>query len=755
MYHSLSSTFMPQSLFFLIVNSESVELPQGLTQEQQKEELLNIQMKIWLTPQTERKISLQRAAINQAEYFCQKIPDCVNLICQYLKELLIFSISDKIEVNSHPFLSHFAHTILLSRLPIYSRIYAALACIQIVYPHLKTQGLKEQMQLIQEAVFAAANSLIEYPMPLIKLIFLIVSNTLKEEIFIDTNKYRYGPIIKLIFSQQLLKECPNVSEVITMLLDYFEKNTLKYMMQLIIDNSMQVVENAKDCTSIFQLVNLNKRWRQMVQDEPNLRQQVNLNYFPVVQASTLKFLQIVENNFKVQQQLKEQQRKLGQKKGSTAQAVLDVSQNPENQLNNLTKTVDKALLSLLRACCFNLQPQIDNQQFIEIEKKLMPLFRQMVDDLLQPYQIQLLKVAEAIVVVKKQLTPTTSFALKNLHFIFEQSFSIKRIKSLIIFLAFGQDFYKMNSQILVQASLMCIKLLSTPELIQIYTQKDVLDIFIMIQVMHINHYNVELQFNIAQLLDTLMDLKGIMDKECRVQRVLAILSLSHNYIQQMFDYFGSKDKRSQLVDFIMSDFSAINNQSLTNYEIKIFVCGISNLFLRYREQYHLNLDEELFPVVIRSVNMLFWQKYIHDKKVYFDLKQPLNPDLINVNQKNQIPSRNAGLKDDDDECLSEFFLSEYRDICSESLDDMEERKEAEKYYKDTNIIYKDYDEYIYFKKYLVNSFFNDKDTLKSFLLQKNKRISRMVEMVLRCKRVRITRDGGREFIRFIFNFSTN
>ena len=56
------------------------------------------------------------------------------------------------------------------------------------------------MQLIQETIFAAANNLIEYPMPLIKLIFLIVSNTMKEELFLDSNKYRYGPIIKLIFS---------------------------------------------------------------------------------------------------------------------------------------------------------------------------------------------------------------------------------------------------------------------------------------------------------------------------------------------------------------------------------------------------------------------------------------------------------------------------------------------------------------------------------------------------------------------------
>ena len=111
---------------------------------------------------------------------------------------------------------------------------------------MKSKGMTEQMQLIQETVFCAALSLVEYPLPLIKLIFLIVANTMKEEIFVEGNKYRYGPILKLVFSQQLLKECPAVGHVIVQLLDYFGKHTLRFMMQLIIDNSMQVVESARD-----------------------------------------------------------------------------------------------------------------------------------------------------------------------------------------------------------------------------------------------------------------------------------------------------------------------------------------------------------------------------------------------------------------------------------------------------------------------------------------------------------------------------
>lgn len=121
----------------------------------------------------------------------------------------------------------------------------------------------------------------------------------------------------------------------------------------------------------------------------------------------------------------------------------------------------------------------------------MPLFRQMLDEVLQPYQIQLLKISEAIVIIKKQLTPTTSFALKNLHEIYEISSVIRRVKSLIIFLAYGGDFYKMNTQFLVQTSFIAIKLLANNQ-IALMKPKEVINIFIMTQILHLNHYNVEL-----------------------------------------------------------------------------------------------------------------------------------------------------------------------------------------------------------------------------------------------------------------------
>eukprot|EP00347_Sterkiella_histriomuscorum_P011111 403373715 len=756
LFHSLSSTFMPQSLFFLIVNTDtgSVDpIDTNLTADQQKELVLNQQMRIWIDPVNQQKLSLQRAAIDHSEYFCQKIPDCINLICQYLKELLIFSLSDKIEVNSHPFLSHFSHTVLLSRLPIFSRIYASLACIQIVYPILKQKGMKEQMLLIQETIFAAAQCLIEYPMPLIKLIFLIVANTIREEVFIDANKYRYGPIVKLVFSQSLLKECPNVSEVVVKLLTFFEQNTLKYMMQMIIDNSMQVVENSKDATPLNQLVNLNKTWRIMLQNDPKLRTQVSLNYFPVIQAAISKFLQIVELNYRTRIQYLEQFKKNNQKRGSSSQTPNE-QQLKDIQIEPVQKKVDVALLVLLRACCFNLQPQIDNQQFVEIEKKLMPLFRQMLDEVLQPYQTYLLKIAESIVIIKKQMTPTTSFALKNLHEIYEISSIVIRVRSKIIFLTYGGDFYKMNTQFLLQTSYIGIKMLQHQSLVGM-NSKEIVNVFLLIQILHLNHYNVELQFNISQLLDILLDIEVSLNKECRLQRLVTIMSLNHNYIQQVFEYFGSKERRQKLLEMVLNELSTKENNNLLVQEIKILVCGVSNLFLKYREQFHLT-DDQIYQIIIRISNMLFWQKYQHDKSIYFDQtnknqNQPTNQEK--PQKLKQMPQNQ--LNDNEKEMLTEFFLTEYKQICLDLDEDYPQRLQSSKYYQNLQIALKDYDEYVYFKRYLVLSYHSDREVLRKFLLseRENNYHKKIIEMVLRCKRVRVTRDGNKEYIRFIFKFT--
>lgn len=48
----------------------------------------------------------------------------------------------------------------------------------------------------------------------------------------------------------------------------------------------------------------------------------------------------------------------------------------------------------------NLQPEIDNQQFIDIEKNLLPLFRQMTEDILAPYQKMLFEISGVLVIVK-------------------------------------------------------------------------------------------------------------------------------------------------------------------------------------------------------------------------------------------------------------------------------------------------------------------------------------------------------------------
>ena len=122
----------------------------------------------------------------------------------------------------------------------------------------------------------------------------------------------------------------------------------------------------------------------MIKVESKLKSNVALNYFPVVQAATHKFLQVVEHHHKMQVMQKEQAKKLMiNKKSSSNQTPVEQANDTLSQM--VKKGVDLMLLKFIRSCCLNLQPSTDNQQFIDIEKKLMPLFRQMTEDVLAPY----------------------------------------------------------------------------------------------------------------------------------------------------------------------------------------------------------------------------------------------------------------------------------------------------------------------------------------------------------------------------------
>mmetsp|Transcript_27334 Transcript_27334/g.26379 ORF Transcript_27334/g.26379 Transcript_27334/m.26379 type:complete len:187 (+) Transcript_27334:395-955(+) len=146
---------------------------------------------------------LQIEALLMVKFFIQKVPDCINLLTQYSKELLIFCTQDggKIDTYDHPFLSHFSNTVLLSRMPLYSRIYASLALINVLQPELNERlDMNEQKEVLKETIFYVSERLVEFPMALIKLMFLIIARQMKEELFIDANKLRLQPLIKLIFS---------------------------------------------------------------------------------------------------------------------------------------------------------------------------------------------------------------------------------------------------------------------------------------------------------------------------------------------------------------------------------------------------------------------------------------------------------------------------------------------------------------------------------------------------------------------------
>jgi len=60
--------------------------------------------------------------------------------------------------------------------------------------------MNEQKEVLKETIFYVSERLVEFPMALIKLMFLIIARQMKEELFIDANKLRLQPLIKLIFS---------------------------------------------------------------------------------------------------------------------------------------------------------------------------------------------------------------------------------------------------------------------------------------------------------------------------------------------------------------------------------------------------------------------------------------------------------------------------------------------------------------------------------------------------------------------------
>ena len=58
----------------------------------------------------------------------------------------------------------------------------------------------------------------------------------------------------------------------------------------------------------------------------------------------------------------------------------------------------------------------------------------------------------------------------------------------------------------------------------------------------------------------------------------------------MFDFFGGKENKKKMFELVTETISDKEDMNLQPTETKILVCGVSNLFLRYREQFHLNVD---------------------------------------------------------------------------------------------------------------------------------------------------------------------
>mmetsp|Transcript_27334 Transcript_27334/g.26377 ORF Transcript_27334/g.26377 Transcript_27334/m.26377 type:complete len:312 (+) Transcript_27334:1040-1975(+) len=198
------------------------------------------------------------------------------------------------------------------------------------------------------------------------------------------------------------------------------------MMQPIIDNVTQVVESCKEPANILQIIKLNKSWASLLQnvddiknedDKEKVRSQV-LNYYPIINACVNRFNLLNEQIQKMQAQFKHSQ----MQKNAKQPLQKDMNWNDFSQQLN---SMDFTMLKLLKSCCKNLQPKKDQKSFIDIEKKLTPLFRMMLEDNQRPYLVLILKVAEAMVQSKSQMTPTTSYALKNLETYFNHQQQLK------------------------------------------------------------------------------------------------------------------------------------------------------------------------------------------------------------------------------------------------------------------------------------------------------------------------------------------
>ena len=98
-------------------------------------------------------------------------------------------------------------------------------------------------------------------------------------------------------------------------------------------------------------------------------------------------------------------------------------------------------------------------------------------------------------------------------------------------------------------------------------------------------------------------------------------------------------------------------------------------------------------------------------------------------------------------------MSEYREIANELDDQCLRPTQSKKYYNNVNLVLRDIDEYVFFKKHLLTSFAGNKEQLKNFIMR-DKIVAKVVEMVLKCKRIRISREGNKEYIRLIYNFAS-
>jgi hypothetical protein len=101
---------LPQALFFLAPN---LDLSDKTLSEDPTGDLILI-----LTQYKDEKgkLTLQKAVLQLIEFLCIQVPDCAALVSHYARELLAFSLKDeKVDASQHPFLQHFAFTLVFSK----------------------------------------------------------------------------------------------------------------------------------------------------------------------------------------------------------------------------------------------------------------------------------------------------------------------------------------------------------------------------------------------------------------------------------------------------------------------------------------------------------------------------------------------------------------------------------------------------------------------------------------------------------------